>query len=425
MSRLEELMKELCPDGVEYKTIGEIAIDIFRGSGITRDQITEEGTPCVRYGEIYTTYGVWFEKCVSHTNAEKINNAKYFEHGDILFAITGESIEDIAKSCAYLGQEKCLAGGDIVVLKHKENPKFLAYALTTLNARIQKSKGKVKSKVVHSSVPAIKEIKIPVPPLEIQNEIVRILDNFIEHTEELNTKLEMERAARKKQYQYYSQLLLNGFQKESQMVPLSSLGKWQSGKTPSMQEQRFWQDGTIPWISSKDMKFPVLTDTEDHITEVALTEASMNLLPEGSVAIVTRSGILKHTFPVAYVPFRTTINQDIKALSVAEGISAEYVAFVLQAYGEDIRLKTKKQGGTVDSLDFQKILNYQIPLPEYEVQLRIVNVLDNFESICNDLNIRLPAEIEARKKQYEYYRDQILTFNEYGGRFIDHIVEMK
>ena len=116
MSRLEELMKELCPDGVEYKTIGEIAIDIFRGSGITRDQITEEGTPCVRYGEIYTTYGVWFEKCVSHTNAEKINNAKYFEHGDILFAITGESIEDIAKSCAYLGQEKCLAGGDIVVL---------------------------------------------------------------------------------------------------------------------------------------------------------------------------------------------------------------------------------------------------------------------------------------------------------------------
>ena len=60
-------------------------------------------------------------------------------------------------------------------------------------------------------------------------------------------------------------------------------------------------------------------------------------------------------------------------------------------------------------------MNYQIPLPEYEVQLRIVNVLDNFESICNDLNIRLPAEIEARKKQYEYYRDQILTFNEYGG----------
>ena len=88
MSRLSDLIAELCPDGVEFKTISEIATDIYRGAGITRDQVTEEGTPCVRYGEIYTTYGVWFDKCVSHTNADKISNAKYFEHGDILFAIS-------------------------------------------------------------------------------------------------------------------------------------------------------------------------------------------------------------------------------------------------------------------------------------------------------------------------------------------------
>ena len=147
MSRLDELIAELCPDGVEYKSIGEISTDIYRGSSITRDQVTKEGTPCVRYGEIYTTYGVWFDQCVSHTNASKISNAKYFEHGDILFAITGESVEDIAKSCAYVGYEKCLAGGDIVVLKHKEDPKYLAYALTTTNARNQKSKGKSKKEV--------------------------------------------------------------------------------------------------------------------------------------------------------------------------------------------------------------------------------------------------------------------------------------
>ncbi len=128
--------------------------------------------------------------------------------------------------------------------------------------------------------------------------------------------------------------------------------------------------------------------------------------------MVTRSGILNHTFPAAYVPFRTTINQDIKALTVADGVSARYVSLALQAYSEDIRTKTKKQGGTVDSLDFQKVLNYEIPLPEYDVQLRIVEVLDYFDSICSDLNIGLPAEIEARKKQYEYYRDKLLTFRE-------------
>ena len=126
MSRLEELIDKLCPNGVEYKYLGEIATDIYRGSGITRDQITEVGTPCVRYGEIYTTYGVWFDTCVSYTDASTIKNPKYFEHGDILFAITGESVEDIAKSSTYIGQEKCLAGGDLVVMKHNQNPKYIS-----------------------------------------------------------------------------------------------------------------------------------------------------------------------------------------------------------------------------------------------------------------------------------------------------------
>ena len=163
MTKLEELIQELCPDGVEYKLLSDIATDIYRGSGIKRDQVTETGIPCVRYGEIYTSYNVWFDICISHTQMEYVPNPKYFEYGDILFAITGESVEEIAKSIAYVGHEKCLAGGDTVVLKHNQNPKYMAYALSTTSAQAQKSKGKVKSKVVHSSVPAISEIIIPIP----------------------------------------------------------------------------------------------------------------------------------------------------------------------------------------------------------------------------------------------------------------------
>ena len=158
------------------------------------------------------------------------------------------------------------------------------------------------------------------------------------------------------------------------------------------------------------MNAPTLEDTEDHLTEKALTDGGMTLLPEGVVAVVTRSGILKHTFPVAYVPFRTTVNQDIKALVVKDGISSRYVFHALQAYAEDIRKSTKKQGGTVDSLDFQKVLAYEIPVPVLEVQNRLVQVLDNFDAICSDLKIGLPAEIEARQKQYEFYRDALLTY---------------
>ena len=113
-------------DKIPKVRLKDIATDIFRGSGIKRDQVTEDGIPCVRYGEIYTTYNTWFDECVSHTQLEYVPSPKYFEHGDILFAITGESVEDIAKSIAYVGQEKCLAGGDIVVMKHMPQlPHFL------------------------------------------------------------------------------------------------------------------------------------------------------------------------------------------------------------------------------------------------------------------------------------------------------------
>lgn len=193
---------------VQWLPLGEIATDMYRGAGIKRDEVTQDGISCVRYGEIYTTYDIWFDKCVSHTHEDKILSEKYFEYGDILFAITGESVEEIAKSCAYIGKEKCLAGGDIVVMKHKQNPKYLAYALSTTDAQRQKSKGKIKSKVVHASVPSISSIVIPIPPIEIQNQIVEILDKFHSLVTDISQGLPAEIEARKKQYEYYRDKLL-------------------------------------------------------------------------------------------------------------------------------------------------------------------------------------------------------------------------
>ena len=162
----------------------------------------------MRYGEIYTTYDIWFDKCVSHTNEEKITSKKYFENGDILFAITGESVEEIAKSCAYVGDKKCLAGGDIVVMKHNQNPKYLAYALSTTEAQRQKSYGKIKSKVVHASVPSISAISIPLPSLDDQARIAEILDKFHRLVTDISQGIPAEIEARKKQYEYYRDELL-------------------------------------------------------------------------------------------------------------------------------------------------------------------------------------------------------------------------
>ena len=391
MSKLDDLIRELCPNGVEYKTLGEIAVDIYRGAGITRDQVTAEGTPCVRYGEIYTTYGVWFDKCVSHTDESKLLSKKYFEHGDILFAITGESVDDIAKCCVYIGHEKCLAGGDIVVLKHNQNPKYLSYALATTDARQQKSKGKVKSKVVHSSVPAIREIKVPVPPIEVQCEIVRILDNF--------TNLTAELTARKKQYDFYRDRLLERKTTKVNFCTVENICEISRGKVISkdfikenygeypVYSSQTENNGVLGWISTFDYDGEYLTWTTDG------ANAGTVFYRKGRFNITNVCGLLK--------PKNSEIN--IRYLYFALKLVAK--KYVVQGMGNP-KLMSNVMG------------KIKIPVPPLDVQNRIVNVLDNFEKICSDLNIGLPAEIEARRKQYEYYRDKLLTFAETGNTIL-------
>lgn len=216
IKQYEQYMEKLLTfgDEVDRKSLGEIGTSFVRGNGIKRNEVTAEGLPCVRYGEIYTKYNIGFDTCISHTTSEVAKRAKSFEHGDILFAITGEKVEDIAKCTAYLGYEKCYVGGDVVVMKHNQNPKFMAYVLSTADAQKQKSKGKTKSKVVHSSVPALKSITVPIPPLAEQRRIVEILDNFDALCNDETAGLAAEIAARKKQYEYYRDKLLT-FKKAS------------------------------------------------------------------------------------------------------------------------------------------------------------------------------------------------------------------
>ena len=385
MSKLDELIRELCPDGVEFRKVGDIA-NISRGKVMSKDFLKENA------GE-YPVYSSQTE------NEGKLGSiTTYMFDGEYLTWTTdGANAGTVFyRSGKFSVTNVC---GVIDNISEDVNKKYLYYVLNRV-APTYVNCGMGNPKLM-SNVMA--RISLPIPPLEIQREIVRILDNFTNLTAELTAEL----TARKAQYGFYREKLLDKTKISATMTKVADLGKWSGGKTPSMAEKKYWESGTIPWVSSKDVKQPILSDTIDHITNAAVDEASMMVYPAGSVAIVTRSGILRHTFPVTYIPFETTVNQDIKILVTKEGISSRYVSHALQAYGENIRRTTKKQGGTVDSLDFQKVLAYKIPVPPLDVQNRIVNVLDNFEKICSDLNIGLPAEIEARQKQYEYYRDKL------------------
>ena len=203
---------------VEIVKLKDIATEMYRGNGIKREEVRETGIPCVRYGEIYTEYSISFEETKSYTDENLITNKKYIEYGDILFAITGESVEEIGKSTAYIGKEKCLVGGDILVMKHKQDPVYLSYVLSTENAQKQKSKGKIKSKVVHTNATDIGEIEIPLPPLEVQKRIVEVLDNFEKTCKELNIELSSEIEIKQKEYEFIRNYLLTFEEKSRQAI---------------------------------------------------------------------------------------------------------------------------------------------------------------------------------------------------------------
>lgn len=150
---------------------------LVKGSGITKQDISADGDiQCVRYGEIYSKYDISFCKSYSKTIEKKIPSKVYLNYGNIVFSGTGELIEEIGKNIVYLGAEKCLAGGDIIVGKHHSNPNFLNYALYCSSSQIQKSKGKAKLKVVHISPAEIGNVFVAIPPLEEQAKIALYLD---------------------------------------------------------------------------------------------------------------------------------------------------------------------------------------------------------------------------------------------------------
>lgn len=404
MNKLDELITALCLNGVAYCTLNTVC-DVYDGTHKT-PAYTDSGIKFASVENISNPYAT--EKRISVSDYEQYKIKP--QRNDLLMTRIGS-----IGVCTVLESDEPLAYYvSLALLRpngNKLNSKYLKYALESSHCRKELRKRTLINAVpIKINMGDIGKITLPIPPIPVQHEIVRILDTFTELTSELTENLSMELTARKQQYEYYRNKLLDKQQSSTKIITIGELGSWSGGKTPTMDNSDYWEDGTIPWITSKDMKVSTLEDTEDHITEKAVNEASMTVYPSNGIAVVTRSGILKHTLPVAFVPFEATVNQDIKMLTVYEGVLPRYAFHAIQGKSPDILTKTKKQGGTVDSLEFKKFLDYKIPLPSLAVQQRLVEVLDNFDAICTDLNIGLPAEIEARKKQYEYYRDKLLSF---------------
>lgn len=184
------------------------------------------------------------------------------------------------------------------------------------------------------------------------------------------------------------------------MVRLRDLGKWAGGNTPSKANAAYWTDGTVPWVSPKDMKVDEITSSEDRVSESALSDGRVSLVPEGSVLFVTRSGILAHTFPVAITKLPVTINQDLKALTPKAGVFPKYVAHAVRGAGRRILKQCSKHGTTVASIETNALLDFEIPLVDYDEQRRIVAEIEKQFSRLDEAVANL-KRVKANLKRYK------------------------
>lgn len=173
------------PPTWKWVRLGEVAT-ITRGSGIKRSETTESGISCVRYGEIYTTYGYSFQKTVSFTTESVAQNCKEVKYGDVLCTLTGECKEDIAKTTAYLGKDRVVVGGDLAVISnHPFVPLLLVYFMYSPCMREQKAQRSNGNMIVHIGKDAISNLLIPLPPLAEQQRIVERLEQLLALTQQL------------------------------------------------------------------------------------------------------------------------------------------------------------------------------------------------------------------------------------------------
>lgn len=379
MSRLDELIKELCSDGVEFRALGDVC---HMQTGKTQN--SSDGTLQGDYA--YFT---------CQKDPKTIDRWDY----DLDALLIAGNCE-VGRVHSYKG--KFCAYQRVYVLSDFDkgvNKAFLKYHIqNSLKPYLHRQSQNGTYRYIVASV--LKNFLVPVPPLPVQEEIVRILDTFTE----LTAKLTAELTARKKQYEYYRSELLKGYP----TVALKEVVKsHKTGATPKKGKSVYYENATIPWIRTKDVRFNEIVSVDSYITEQAVRETGAKWIPKNCV-IVAISGATAGR--CAINKLAATTNQHCLNLEIDPSKALYKFVFyaVANAYEDLIAMKQGARGDLNSTL----IMSLRIPLPSLEQQEDILRILGSLDSISSSLESGLPAEIAARQKQYEYYRDKLLDFKE-------------
>ena len=417
MSKIDEMLKRMCPDGVEYVELGKVC-ELTRGSGLQKSDKGTGNVPIILYGELYTEYGNYIKQVTSYASEGATKNCKVASRGDILMPISSTTKEAQIGKASVLFCDQACNGGDMLILKHRQDPSYLMYVVNSKAFEVQKMKYVRGTTIMHLQPSGIAKIKVPLPPLEIQKEIVKVLDAFAEYDTELQSELQ----ARIKQYEYYRDKLLSFDENVHRGgVAYKPLGEVCDTVTDFVAAGSFAEMAKrVKYLAGPDYALLVRTmdlknnftsrnlvyidkDAYDFLWRVQLDGHESIILPNigncGEVYYVNDS------IPYAHCALATN------AILVRSSIANNRFLFHMfgsQSFQTKLKRIISPTGQTkFNKTDLKKII---IPIPPLDVQSHIISVLDNLDEICSDLKSGLPAEIENRQKQYGYYLDKMLDF---------------
>ena len=410
MSKLDELIRELCPDGAEYVKLNSVC-DIYDGTHSTPNY-TESGVKFAsveNIGDLYAT-----QKYISEKDFEKYKIKPRI--GDVMMTRIGS-----VGVCTVVDRNEALAFYVSLALLRpqldKVQSRFLKYAIESIHGRKE-----LRKRTLINAVPIkinkddIGKVTIPLPPIEIQSEIVRVLDNFTNLTAELTAEL----TARKMQYSYYRDNLLSF----NMSVSKKKIGEITRVFSAARVHKNEWTQEGVPFYRSSDVisKFNGVENSRGKAyisfdLYKRLSAKSGKIMKDD--ILITGGGTIGIPYVVPSDEPIYVKDADLLCIQKSKEFNSRFLFHYFLSTEFRKYLENITHNATIAHYTISQIENTPVPLPPLDVQNRIVNVLDNFEKICSDLNIGLPAEIEARQKQHEYYRDKLLTFAETGNTILN------
>ena len=398
MKNLETLIQELCPDGVEFVKLGDVCKSLSKGTLKTTDLVEQGEFPVINSGrELYGYYN------------------QYNNEGN---AITVAARGEYAGFITYMKNPFWAGGLCYPYRTINENlmvTKFLFYVLK------KEEKKNMEKLVVRGSIPALNKssfdrVEIPLPPIEVQPEIVHILDKLTSLEADLEAELEAEQDCRKRQYEYYRDKLLsfdNVGDQEVEWKKMSEVGTFIRGKR--FVRTDIVEEG-VPCIHYGDIyTYYGLTATKAKTYLKPEKAEKMKFASKNDVVIVgAGENNMDIGVGVAWLSDEEVAIHDACYIFKSK-MNPRFVSHYLRGSNYHLQIKKYVCEGKICSISSKSIGRSLIPVPSLSEQERIANILDRFEALSTSLQSGLPAEIAARRQQYEHYRDKLLTFKRKGA----------